>query len=356
MQDRNRPCIQRKSEIVAEKTSRLPAVLTASRAEIPFGDFYKDRFLPMKTNWSEPHRVGFNYIMDRFILPRIGKLPICDIDKVMVQAVLNPLATRYSQSTLKHVRTKMVEVFEEAVEQEFITRNPATKTKIPAEARKPEQPILSELELIGIIDKLTDPRDLAIFMTGTFCALRTSEVFGLPWKNFHHESEIGQSYFIVDQIAYRGKRYQRTKNAASKSGVPIGEHTLTVLLQWQSECKDTSPDALMFPSTNRNGRGKVGDPMYPGVWLQKRLQPLCNLLGIPFKVNFRATRRTAASLVQAHGAALATASSFLRHASVNTTASIYSKPIPESVKIAVNDYEDRVYAARKKPMKLTRVK
>jgi hypothetical protein len=39
-----------------------------------------------------------------------------------------------------------------------------------------------------------------------------------------------------------------------------------------------------------------------------------------------------------------------------TTATIYSKPIPESVKVAVNDYEDRVFAARPKPPKLTRVK
>jgi integrase len=96
--------------------------------------------------------------------------------------------------------------------------------------------------------------------------------------------------------------------------------------------------------------------MCAGVWLQKRLQPIAGDLGIPFKVNFRATRRTASSLVQNSGAALATAQSLLRHASPNTTASVYSKPIPGSVKIAVNGYEDRVHAARPKPASLVRVK
>jgi hypothetical protein len=57
--------------------------------------------------------------------------------------------------------------------------------------------------------------------------------------------------------------------------------------------------------------------MYPAVWLQKKL---------------------------------------LRHASPMTTATIYTTAIPESVKVAVNDYEDRVYAARPKPPKLKRVK
>jgi integrase len=96
--------------------------------------------------------------------------------------------------------------------------------------------------------------------------------------------------------------------------------------------------------------------MYPSTWLQKKLQPIATAVGIPFKVNFRATRRTASSLVQGHGAALATAQSLLRHASPTTTALVYTKVIPESVKVAVNDYEERVFAARPKPPKLRLVK
>jgi integrase len=281
-------------------------------------------------------------------------MPIGEIDKVRVQAILNRMAPLYSQSTLKHVRTKMVEVFGEAYEQEYIHRNPATKTVIPESARKPEQPILTEEQLLGIIRKLTESRDKAIFLIGTFCAMRTSEVFGLPWKNFRVDDETGEAYFLVSQIAYRGQRHERTKNNASKAKVPIGRRTLEAILQWKKECPDTSPDALIFPSTNRNGRSREGAPMFPATWLQKRLQPIAREVGVPFSVNFRATRRTAASLVQDYGAALATAQSLLRHASPTTTAQVYSKPIPESVKIAVNSYEDRVFAAS--TPKLKRVK
>lgn len=217
--------------------------------------------------------------MDTFVLPKFGDLPINGIDKVMVQARLN-LGPDYSQSTIKPVRTQMVEVFEEAVEQEFISRNPATKTNVPSSAREPPQPILSEEQLIGIIDKLTDARDKAIFLTGTFCAMRTSEVFGLPWKNFLHD-EDGQSYFMVSQFAYRGKQFKRTKTDSSKERVPIGDRTLKAILQWHKECKDTSPNALIFPSTNKNGRSKKGAPMCPGIWLQKKIYTISDALGIP---------------------------------------------------------------------------
>jgi integrase len=352
-----REATKQKALIVAKQTSQLPqAVSEAKKGETTFKSFYEDRFLVMKSDWGEPHRESFTYIMDSFVLPKFGDIAIADIDKVMVQSRLNSLTPKYSASTIKHVRTKMVEVFEEAVEQEFINRNPASKTKIPSTARKAHQPILTEEQLITIIDKLTDARDKAIFLIGTFCAMRTSEVFGLPWKNFHESTEEGQSYFLVDQIAYRGQRYERTKTDSSEAPVPIGGRTLKALLEWRRECKDTSPDALIFPSTNLNGRSRKGAPMYPATWLQKKLQPVATAVGVPFKVNFRATRRTASSLVQGHGAALATAQSLLRHASPTTTALVYTKVIPESVKVAVNDYEERVFAARPKPPKLRRVK
>jgi integrase len=345
-----------RTEVVTQHTSQLPQATTANKAEMTFETFYKERFLVMKSGWSKPHRESFDYIMDSFVMPKFGNLAIGTIDKVMVQARLNSLCPQYSKSTISHVRRKMVEVFEEAVEQEFITRNPATKTKMPAGAREPEQPVLSEEQLIGIIDRLTNTRDKAIFLTGTFCAMRTSEIFGLPWSNFHESDEEGQSYFLVDQIAYRGERYNRTKTDASKAKVPIAGRTLEAILQWKKESPDTSPDALIFPSTNKNGRSRKGAPMYADTWLQKKIQPIAKALGVKFHVNFRATRRTASTLVQENGYSLASAQSLLRHASPHTTAAVYTKPIPESVKVAVNSYEDRVFAARPKPPKLERVK
>jgi hypothetical protein len=90
----------------------------------------------------------------------------------------------------------------EAVDQKFLSGNPVSKIKLPATAQKPFRPVLKKLEwLIQLIDGLTDVRDRAIFLVGTFCALRTSEVFGLSWKSFYHVPK-GESYFMVEQVAY----------------------------------------------------------------------------------------------------------------------------------------------------------
>ena len=350
-----REAAKQKAAIVAKETSQLPVVLAAQRGDMLFEDFYTERFLPLKADWSKAHRKNFMWQMDNYVLPKFGKLAVGDVDKVMVQSHLNSLCPKYSKSSIHHVREKLVSVFEEAVDQEFISRNPAKKTVIPEAARAPKKPTMTLEQLIQLIDVISNVRDKAMFLVGTFCAPRTSEAFGLSWGQFHHTEGSLEAYFLIDQIAYDGEILHTTKTEASKARVHIGPTTLAAILKLRSEAKDTSPDALLFGSTNKNGRSKKGAPMSAGIWLRRRIQPLADALGIPFKVNFRATRRTAATLVQEHGHSLGSAQGFLRHSSPNTTAGVYTISVPENVKIAVNDYEARVFAARK-TAKLTLVK
>jgi integrase len=206
---------KRKAEIVAEQTSQLPKVLAAQKGEMSFMTFYDDRFLPLKTHWGQPHRESFTYIMKTYVLPKIGSLSLNAIDKVMVQVILNAHARKLSKNTISHIRRKMVEVFEEAVEQEIITRNPATKTHIPEEAAEADETILTKQNLFDLIDGILDPRDRAIFAVGSFCALRTSELFGMSWRAFHYDPRGGRELLLHHRHSVPG--YAARKNHQDKS-------------------------------------------------------------------------------------------------------------------------------------------
>jgi hypothetical protein len=67
-------------------------------------------------------------------------------------------------------------------------------------------------------------------LPSTFCALRTSEAFGLPWRNFHYDEKKKTAYFLIDQIAFEGEIFKRTKNAAGEAQVHIGPRTLKAVL------------------------------------------------------------------------------------------------------------------------------
>lgn len=351
-----RAALTKKSEVISEATQQVPKALLSNKGDMLFSTFYRERFLIMKTHWSAPQRKGFEYIMDKYVLPKFGENALNTIDKVMVQGYLNTLARKFSKNTIRHIRAELVEVLEEAVDQDFLVKNAAAKTSVPAEARKAFQPILSEAQLYSIIEALKHPKDKAIFCVGTFCAMRTSELFGLPWGNFHYNEETEEAYFMVDQIVWDGERLNQVKTDASEARVHIGPRTLKAILAWKKVCPSSSPNDLIFPSNNSNGRSKAGGVMWAGAWLADHLAPVTKELEIPFRVNFRCTRRTACSLVQEYGHALASAQSFLRHESAVTTASVYTKPVLDSVKVAVNDFESRIFKAKPKKAELKRVK
>jgi hypothetical protein len=146
--------------------------------------------------------------------------------------------------------------------------------------------------------------------------MRTSEIFGLPWSNFCESDEEGQSYFMVNQIAYRGNRYKRTKNDASKYRVPIGARALEALLQWKKESPDTSPDALVsHPRTRTDGPGR--GPYVPRYLASEEDPPYREEARGAFQSELPSNPQDRLIPGSGAGAALATAQSFLRRASPN---------------------------------------
>ena len=56
--------------------------------------------------------------------------------------------------------------------------------------------------------------------------------------------------------------------------------------QWKAQSPDPSADSLVFPSV------RTGRPMWPGLFLQKRIQPIAKCLGITVPVTFQVLRRS----------------------------------------------------------------
>lgn len=111
----------------------------------------------MRPDWSPKYRTSFEYIMNSFVLPKLGSLLIGSIDNVMVQTVINVLA-HYSRSTLKHVREKMFSVFSQAVVQKFVSENPVSKIKLATTAQKAVPNGFKKTRVVHPTDRWTDRR------------------------------------------------------------------------------------------------------------------------------------------------------------------------------------------------------
>lgn len=112
-------------------------------------------------------------------------------------------------------------------------------------------------------------------------------------------------------------------------------------------CKDTSPDALMFPTYGQGQRKGSKVPRHVKNFIKWRIHPITDELGIPRKlVTFQVMRRTLGTDLQRHGSMKDTQAA-LRHASIKTTVDLYVEPIPSSVRTAINSRTEEVLSKSK---------
>jgi len=149
---------------------------------------------------------------------------------------------------------------------------------------------------------------------------------------------------MIQGTAYEGKLFPgKVKTNASWNAVPIPEDIRPIIEAWKQTCPDTSPEALMFPTSGRHGEV----PRHTKNFLKWRIHPIADKLGIPRKlVTFQVMRRTVGTDLQKHGT-MKDAQQILRHANIQATGNVYMQQIPTSVMEAINSRTRAILASRK---------
>lgn len=81
--------------------------------------------------WRDSTRSAVLFTMNQHVLPAFGDVPLAKLRRFDLQTHVNKIAANYSKSLVEKVRTWVRAVLEEAVEQEFLTKNPARKQVMP---------------------------------------------------------------------------------------------------------------------------------------------------------------------------------------------------------------------------------
>ena len=320
--------------IIAQKTGGT----TEPRADeriVTLGWFTRNRFFPLRegSTWKEGTASNRKPAIERDILAKFGDVPMEQINKFMLQTHLNDLARVLSAGRVKHARFYMKAIFEEAIDQGFVEKNPARKLILPTELRPVDKTTLTwdQLRLLLASVALRDRILLTLDMTETF---RPSELFALRWSGF----DMDRRTLTVGQTAYRGKLRDYGKTRKSLRTVHLPEGLANELWLWKQECPDPSPGAFILPnSRKRNGATKNGF-IRTDNYRARVLKKLAKELGLR-KLNFQVLRRTIATLAQTKGT-VKDVQGILGHCNPNTTANVYMQTIEEGVKQTL----DAIYA------------
>ena len=220
------------------------------------GWFTRNRFFPLRegSTWKEETARTRKSAIELDILAKFGDVAMEQIDKFMLQTHLNDLARILSAGRVMHARFYMKAIFEEAIDQDFVKKNPARKLILPTQLRPVDKTTLTwdQLRLVLASVPLRDRILLTLDMTETF---RPSELFALRWSGFDMDNRT----LTVSQTAFRGKLRDWGKTKKSLRTVHLPEGLANDLWLWKQECPDASPDAYIFPnSRKRNGAKKNG--------------------------------------------------------------------------------------------------
>lgn len=309
-----------------------------TESDSTFAGFVQTRFIPARdSGWKPRSRERFYYLYQK-IEPVIGDSRLADIDRVTLQRFLDRLAKEYSHDTVHLAHTYLQAIFSQAVDEDVIEKSPARGLAIPNYTRDRDETILS-LEAVRLFEDDLEGKDKILWQLLSRCGLRAGEAFGLQWQDLTADHSLR-----IQRIYARGKVSEpKTKKSKAPVVVPVALYEELVKLQESAE--DGSDGAWIFPSS-RNRRGTVMPIDYHN-WLNRTLKPVSKRLGI--RANHQILRRTFATLAYNSGGDLKDIQAQMRHASVNTTANVYTKPIPQSVRNAVEALDRRIRKREKRP-------
>ena len=159
-------------------------------------------------------------------------------------------------------------------------------------------------------------------------------------------------YFEIQNSAFEGQFYEgQVKEELRRRNIAMDEEMHRYFTLWRAQSKDSSPEALVFPSL-------TGGTMWSGIFLQKRIQPIAGQLGIKIPIAFQVLRRAFVTWNK-HGREdqLEIVQGVVGHKRGSpVTEGVYDRPVPENQAEMVRGYADAIRAAvaeKKKRDKLT---
>jgi integrase len=323
---------------IIEKETCQP-VLTSGEDTVEW--YWVQRFVPFQ-RWSRTSRSLIEQMFATHVLPKIGSTKLKDVEKVQLQILLQSLIC-YSQDFIRKIRTYLKRLFEQAVDDDLIAKNPMKRVEVPDSKQTPTERFLTIEEMERLFAELA-PRDQLICRIACVMGLRPGELFALTWKDY----DAMKGEMRVDKAVVRGQ-IQQTKTRASVATIWVPPTILHGLREWRKATTSNSP--YIFPT-------RRGTPICRMYYLREVIKPAAIRAGIMQPrpkglskgqvwgdkseiVNFQVMRRSCATWC-GQGASIKDVQTIMRHGKAETTLKYYQKAIPESVKASQTALDARI--------------
>lgn len=286
----------------------------ATPANITFGEWAEKWLETYKKPYvtSQTYENTYRYALHRHLLPIFGAARLSDIRAIDVQRFFTQ-QQKYSISIQKKMLNTMHAIFDAAIDNDLIYKNPCKKIKLASDVKRHEKIALSDDQIEQVKAAAAGNFDAVCFLLCT--GLRRGELLGLMWSDidFEHKTfTVNRSYSII-----KGKGQLVPPKHGSYRTLPILPETMEIL---QRQKHDT---LYVFPAPRAR---KLEDPNH----FSRRLRNWFNQFPEEMRCSPHELRHSYASQLQRKGVDIYTISNLLGHRDIQVTASVYVHPDVES--------------------------
>jgi integrase len=309
-----------------EAVQKIVAAEQAKGNPAAFGPFVENVYFRFKARrWKDSSREEAVQRVRHHLVSDFGDRELASFDRDSLQDFLDQKAVGLSFSVVSHLRWDLKAIFDMAVAEGLIVRNPALMLFTPREARKPVHRVMT-IEDVQKVFLALDGREKLIVKLAILAGMRPGEIFALRW------TQLGATYADIKQRLYRGS-IDTPKTDQSLRKAALSEGLLADIESWRVKSLTVESGSWVFPSERFT-------PMSKDNCWRRNIQPRLAEVGLGW-VNFQVMRRTHATLMKALGADGKLVADQLGH-SLDVNQNVYTQSSVESRLGIVNQLEKQL--------------
>jgi integrase len=250
------------------------------------------------------------------IASTFGRRPLVSVRPSEVQSWAADISRKQSAATARHSLGVLRRVFDYAIRDGAIHRNPTVGIRLPKVQGNDPRP-LTHAELWRLADYLREPRDRLLVLVAGYCGLRWGELAALRWGDVDLATNTLRIVRAYSEESPRGQM-SPVKDHQART-VPIPRVVSEELARFDADDKSDNlvfPSATSTPLRNRNFRRDVFDAA---------------VTALDLSITPHNLRDTAASLAIQAGASVVAVARLLGHESAATTLNHYAGLFPSDL-------------------------
>lgn len=264
-------------------------------------------------------REKYAWALERYILPSFGSIPVARLRPTDIQAWVAELSRGgLAAGTVRSIFGVLRAMLEVAVDQELLSRNPASRVKAPPERRR-EMRFLDPHEVHRLSEAI-DPRYRSLVLVGCYGGLRFGEMAALKRDRVDLTRGRVQVVEAVRELNNGTLYWGPPKTAAGTRSVALPATVVSALAAHLADKSLSGADNVVFS-------GPAGGVLRDGLFRSRVWRPAIVHAGLDgFRIHDM--RHTAVALAVAAGAHPKAVQERLGHSSITMTLDRYGHLFP----------------------------